>query len=57
VLAGNGSFIERLLGRMVPQASTLLDDLRPVVHRALSRRVHEVPAWLLTVRRARFAFA
>ena len=40
ILAGNGNFIERVLGRMVPQASGLLADLRPVVQRALSRRVH-----------------
>ena len=40
VLAGNGNFIERVLGRMVPQASGLLAGLRPVVQRALSRRVH-----------------
>ena len=40
VLAGNGNFIERVLGRMVPQASGLLADLRPIVQRALSRRVH-----------------
>jgi uncharacterized protein len=40
VLAGNGNFIERVLGRMVPQASGLLADLRHVVQRALSRRVH-----------------
>ena len=40
VLGGNGNYIERVLGRMVPYASPLLDDLRPVVRRALSRRVH-----------------
>jgi uncharacterized protein len=40
ILAGNGNFIERLLGRMVPQTSGLLTDLRPIVQRALSRRVH-----------------
>jgi predicted nucleotidyltransferase len=40
ILAGNGNFIERVLGRMVPQGSALLDELRPIVRRALSRRVH-----------------
>ncbi|MBX3206534.1 MAG: nucleotidyltransferase domain-containing protein [Labilithrix sp.] len=40
ILAGNGNFIERVLGRMTPYASSLLDELRPLVRRALSRRVH-----------------
>jgi predicted nucleotidyltransferase len=40
VLAGNGNFIERVLGRMTPHASVLLRELRPIVRRALSRRVH-----------------
>jgi predicted nucleotidyltransferase len=40
VLGGNGNYIERVLGRMVPYASPLLGQLRPVVQRALSRRVH-----------------
>jgi predicted nucleotidyltransferase len=40
VLGGNGNFLERVLGRMVPYASPLLAELRPVVRRALSRRVH-----------------
>ena len=40
ILAGNGNFIERVLGRMVPQGSTWLEDLRPIVKRSLSRRVH-----------------
>jgi predicted nucleotidyltransferase len=40
VLGGNGNFIERVLGRMVPYASNLLAELRPIVTRALSRRVH-----------------
>ncbi len=40
ILAGNGNFIERVLGRMVPQASPLLEELRPIVRRSLSRRVH-----------------
>lgn len=40
ILAGNGNFIERVLGRMTPRSSGLLDELRPLVQRALSRRVH-----------------
>src|SRR3984885_723924 len=40
VLGGNGNFLERVLGRMVPYASPLLAELRPIVQRALSRRVH-----------------
>jgi hypothetical protein len=40
ILAGNGNFIERVLGRMVAHASGLLAELRPVVQRALSRRMH-----------------
>lgn len=41
ILAGNGNFIERVLGRMVPLASPLLDELRPIVRRSLSRRAHK----------------
>jgi predicted nucleotidyltransferase len=40
VLGGNGNFLERVLGRMVPYATPLLAELRPIVQRALSRRVH-----------------
>jgi predicted nucleotidyltransferase len=40
ILAGNGNFIERVLGRMTALASPLLDELRPLVQRSLSRRVH-----------------
>ena len=40
ILAGNGNFLERVLGRMTTLASPLLDELRPLVHRTLSRRVH-----------------
>lgn len=39
VLAGNGNFIERFLGRMVAHESSWLADLRPLVRGALSRRV------------------
>ena len=40
ILAGNGNFLERALGRMVPFASPLLDGLRAVAKASLSRRVH-----------------
>lgn len=40
ILGGNGNFIERVLGKMTPRASRLLDELRPLAQRALSRRVH-----------------
>ncbi|HEY2517767.1 MAG TPA: nucleotidyltransferase domain-containing protein [Polyangiaceae bacterium] len=40
ILAGNGNFLERVLGRLVPLASPLLEELRPLARRALSRRVH-----------------
>jgi predicted nucleotidyltransferase len=40
ILGGNGNFLERVLGRMVPYASTLLSELRPLAKRSLSRRVH-----------------
>jgi uncharacterized protein len=40
ILAGNGNFIERVLGCTVVQHSALLGDLRPLVQRSLSRRVH-----------------
>jgi predicted nucleotidyltransferase len=40
MLAGNGNFLERVLGQTVAYASDLLAQLRPIVQRALSRRVH-----------------
>jgi uncharacterized protein len=40
ILSGNGNFLERVLGRTAVLASPLLDELRPIVRRALSRRVH-----------------
>jgi uncharacterized protein len=40
ILGGNGNFLERVLGRMTAMASPLLDELRPIARRALSRRVH-----------------
>jgi predicted nucleotidyltransferase len=40
ILGGNGNFLERVLGRTTALASPLLDELRPIVRRTLSRRVH-----------------
>jgi uncharacterized protein len=40
ILGGNGNFLERVLGRMVARTSPLLDELRTLARRALSRRVH-----------------
>jgi hypothetical protein len=40
ILGGNGNFLERVLGRMTARASPLLEELRPIVRRSLSRRVH-----------------
>jgi predicted nucleotidyltransferase len=40
ILEGNGNFLERVLGRTVPHAGELLGELRPIVRRTLSRRVH-----------------
>ena len=41
MLAGNGNFLERVLGRLTVQSSPVLDALRPLARRALSRRVHK----------------
>jgi len=40
MLLGNGNFLERILGRTVPHESPLLDELRPIARRSLSRRVY-----------------
>jgi len=40
ILAGNGNFLERILGRTIAHESPLLRELRPIVQRSLSRRVH-----------------
>jgi len=40
VLKGNGNYLERLLGTSTIQGSPTLEALRPLVKRALSRRVH-----------------
>jgi uncharacterized protein len=40
ILAGNGNFIERVLGRTQVVVSPILDELRPLVARSLSRKLH-----------------
>jgi uncharacterized protein len=40
VLQGNGNFIERILGATALASAPLLAELRPIVSRSLSRRVH-----------------
>jgi predicted nucleotidyltransferase len=40
ILGGNGNFLERVLGRMTAMASPLLEELRPLARKSLSRRVH-----------------
>jgi predicted nucleotidyltransferase len=40
ILQGNGNFIERVLGHLQPQASPLLEELKPLVQKNLSRRIH-----------------
>lgn len=39
VLQGNGNYLERILGALIPHASPELDDLRLLVARTLSRRL------------------
>jgi predicted nucleotidyltransferase len=40
ILGGNGNFLERVLGRITAMTSPLLEELRPLARRAVSRRVH-----------------
>ncbi len=40
LLGGNGNYVERILGAPLLVENPLLDDLRPLVRGALSRRVH-----------------
>src|SRR5206468_9294572 len=40
ILRGNGNYIERLLGAIPLRTTPELDELRPIVRRALSRRVY-----------------
>ncbi|MFO0552219.1 MAG: nucleotidyltransferase domain-containing protein [Polyangiaceae bacterium] len=40
VLGGNGNFVERLLGHSTLEESPALEELRPLVRAALSRRAH-----------------
>jgi len=40
VVQGNGNYIERLLGGLLPRAAPELATLQPLVQKALSRRLH-----------------
>src|SRR6266545_2804892 len=40
ILGGNGNYIERVLGAIPLRVAPELEELRPIVRRALSRRVH-----------------
>lgn len=40
ILHGNGNFLERVLGRTILRRTSLLEELRPLVEKTLSRRVH-----------------
>ncbi|MEO8797645.1 MAG: nucleotidyltransferase domain-containing protein, partial [Polyangiaceae bacterium] len=40
ILAGNGNFLERVLGRLMPMTSPLLEELRPIAQRSLSKRAY-----------------
>ncbi|HWM87327.1 MAG TPA: nucleotidyltransferase domain-containing protein [Kofleriaceae bacterium] len=57
VLDGNGNYIERLLGDLVLHAAPALEDLRPLVRRALSRRVHRHYRGFASQQRAAFEAA
>jgi uncharacterized protein len=57
VLDGNGNYIERLLGDLVLHSTPALDELRPLVRRALSRRVHRHYRGFATQQRLAFETA
>jgi predicted nucleotidyltransferase len=40
ILAGNGNYLERVLGRMTAVASPWLDELRALARQSMSRRLH-----------------
>lgn len=40
VLKGNGNYIERVLGHILPVQSAELEGLKPLVQRSMSRRIH-----------------
>lgn len=54
VLGGNGNYIERLLGALVLVETPVLAELRPLVRRALSRRVHRHYRGFASQQRAAF---
>lgn len=40
ILAGNGNYAERVLGKLILEDSPVNESLRPLVQRAFSRRIH-----------------
>ncbi|HKE19888.1 MAG TPA: nucleotidyltransferase domain-containing protein [Kofleriaceae bacterium] len=57
VLDGNGNYIERFLGELVLYSTPALEELRPMVQRALSRRVHRHYRGFATQQRLAFETA
>jgi predicted nucleotidyltransferase len=57
VLAGNGNYIERFLGDLVLHQAPELAELRPLVRRALSRRVYRHYRGFATQQRTAFETA
>lgn len=57
VLDGNGNYIERLLGELILYSAPELDELRPLIQGALSRRVHRHYRGFATQQRAAFETA
>jgi uncharacterized protein len=57
VIQGNGNYIERLLGDLVLHSAPALDELRPLIQGALSRRVHRHYRGFATQQRVAFETA
>jgi uncharacterized protein len=55
ILQGNGNFIERVLGALLPHTTPDNDELRALVQGALSRRVHRHYRGFATSQRKAFA--
>jgi hypothetical protein len=54
ILTGNGNYIERFLGDLVLYSTPSLDELRPLIRVALSRRVHRHYRGFATQQRTAF---
>ena len=57
VLDGNGNYIERFLGELILRSTAACDELRPLIRRALSRRVHRHYRGFATQQRLAFETA